>query len=212
MVKRVYYLDFIRGISVCLIIIFHFNVHTLELSVSDNPVFWKKTVIDHSLLGVLGISLFIILSGASLMLSTKESFKMRTFFRNRFLSIYPLFWVTYATAFSILCFVHHKLPAKAPPLSFFLTIIGLDGFLLYTIPNFYLLGEWFLGFIIIMYIIFPLLRYIFTKYAMFTIILCVFITLLVGKFTQLKMDIMRFPLFRLTEFVFGMSFIGSFSD
>ena len=142
MEKRLYYLDFIRAIAVCFIIIFHFNAHALEMSVSDSPVFWMKSLnqhslFGHSLLGGLGVSLFIILSGACLMLSTKESFNVRTFFRNRFFSIYPLFWVTYITAFLTLFLIHNRLPVTAPPISNFLTVIGLVGFLLYTMPNFY---------------------------------------------------------------------------
>jgi peptidoglycan/LPS O-acetylase OafA/YrhL len=62
MVKRVFYLDFIRASSICLIIIFHYNFHTLELQVSDKPIFWEKSEVflDHSFLGILGVSLFII--------------------------------------------------------------------------------------------------------------------------------------------------------
>jgi peptidoglycan/LPS O-acetylase OafA/YrhL len=203
---RVFYLDFIRAISICLIIIYHYNLLTLELQVSDNAILWKETS-----LGVIGISLFIILSGASLMLSTKEDFNIRTFIKKRFLSIYPLFWVIYATTFLTLVLIHQKLPVNAHPLTFFLTIMGLDGFLLYAIPNFYLLGEWFLGFIIIMYMIFPFLRYLFIKYVLFAFLLCFCITLLVTKFYHSEMVFDRFPLIRLMEFVLGMSFIYLFS-
>ena len=204
---RVFYLDFIRAISICLIIIYHYNLLTLKLQVSDNAVLWKET-----LLGVIGVSLFIILSGASLMLSTKEDYNTKTFVKKRFLSIYPLFWVTYATTFLTFIIIHHKLPVSAPPLTFLLTIVGLDGFLLYALPNYYLLGEWFLGFIIIMYMIFPFLRYLFTKYALFAILLCFCITLLVTRYYQSEMAFDRFPLIRLMEFILGMSFVYLFDS
>ena len=184
----------------------------LQLKVSDSAIFWMTSGFEHTCLGVLGISLFIILSGASLMLSTKERFDVKTFFRNRFLSLYPLFWVTYAAAFLTLLLINHPFLSNAPhPLTFFLTIIGFDGFLLYAIPNFYLLGEWFLGFIIIMYILFPFLRYLFLKNALLTVLLSFVITLLVAEFYHPEMEIFRFPLFRLTEFVLGMGFIHFFS-
>jgi peptidoglycan/LPS O-acetylase OafA/YrhL len=208
---RVFYLDFIRAISILLIIIFHFNVHALQLKVSDSAVFWIKSGFDHICLGVLGISLFIILSGASLMLSTKNKFDLKTFARKRFLSIYPLFWATYAAASLTLLLFQRGLPSTPYPWTFFLTIIGFDGFLLYAIPNYYLLGEWFLGFIIIMYILFPLLRYLFLRNALFTVLLSFLITLSVAEFYHPGMEIFRFPLFRLTEFVLGMSFIYFYS-
>lgn len=208
---RVFYLDFIRAISIFLIIIFHFNVHMLQLKVSDSAIFWIKSGFEHACLGVLGISLFIILSGASLMLSTKERFDVKTFIRKRFLSIYPLFWVTYAATFLTLFLLHEGTPSFPHPLTFLLTITGFDGFLLYAIPNYYLVGEWFLGFIIIMYILFPFLRYLFLKNALFTVLISFFITLLVAEFYHPEMEIFRFPLFRLTEFVLGMGFIYFFS-
>ena len=204
---RVFYLDFIRAISICLIIIYHYNLLTLKLQVSDSAVISKETV-----LGVIGVSLFIILSGASLMLSTREDFSIRTFVKKRFLSIYPLFWVAYITTFLIYLIIHQQLPVSAHPLTFALTIIGLDGFLLYAIPNFYLLGEWFLGFIIIIYVIFPFLRYLFTKYALFAFLLCFCITLFVTKYYHGGMLLERLPLARLMELVLGMSFIYLFSS
>src|SRR5208282_2019403 len=162
--ERVLYLDFVSAVAICLIITTHFNAHALLLGIIDKPIFWKTSFgIDQSFLGNIGVSLFIIISGASLMLSTKESFDARTFYKKRFLAIYPLFWLTYAAAFVTLLFVYRALPvnAGASLWTFVLTITGLDGFLLYTRPNFYLLGEWFLGFIVIMYIFFPVLRYVF---------------------------------------------------
>ena len=209
MTKRIYYLDFIRAIAICLIIIFHYNVHALELKVSDKALFWISGIGRHfnlnfGYMGIVGVSLFIILSGTSLMLSTKDNLRVKTFFRKRFLSIYPLFWLTYAVTFIILLYLRG--PVKAPPVTFLLTVIGLDGFLLYRIPNFYLVGEWFLGLIIIFYVIFPLLRYLFLKNAPLTILICFLITLGVEEFYNTEMNIMCFPLSRLLEFVFGMSF------
>jgi len=64
--NRVFYLDFIRAISIFLIMIFHFNAHMLQFKVSDSAIFWMKSGFEHTCLGVLGISLFIILSGATL--------------------------------------------------------------------------------------------------------------------------------------------------
>ena len=208
MTKRIHYLDFIRAISICIIITFHYNVHALELKVADNALFWFSGIgrhfnLDFHYLGIVGVSLFIILSGTSLMLSTKDGFRVKTFFKKRFLSIYPLFWLTYAITFFILFYLGGV--GKAQPFTFLLTVIGLDGFLLYKIPNFYLLGEWFLGLIIIFYLIFPLLRYFFLKNAAITILICFLITLGVEEFYSFDMNITRFPLSRLLEFVFGMS-------
>jgi peptidoglycan/LPS O-acetylase OafA/YrhL len=210
--KKVLYLDFIRVLAICLIVVFHFNVHAIQFGVIDSSIFWKNSLgIDHGFLGNLGVSLFIILSGASLMLSTTSGFDAKSFYKKRFLAIYPLFWLTYAVAFLILLLIHRALPVNAGPWTFILTIVGFDGFLLYAIPNFYLLGEWFLGFIIIMYFFFPFLRYLFLKYPLFAVLLCFCITLFIGKYYHPAMAIDRFPLFRIMEFMFGMSFVYIFN-
>lgn len=213
MTKRVFYLDFIRAISICMIIVDHYNWHALELGVADRTVFWEKSIFlwDYTFLGVLGVSLFIILSGASLMLSTKEELDLKIFFKKRFFSIYPLFWLTYAVVFVIFYVLYKRPPADAHPSALLLTFLGLDGFLLYKIPNFYLIGEWFLGFIIILYLGFPLLRYIFLRYQLLTILICILITLSVNKYYHGTMDILRFPLSRLLEFFAGMCFIYLFA-
>ena len=97
--SRVFYLDFIRAISICMIIIYHYNLLILKLQVSDNAVLTKETV-----LGVIGVSLFIILSGASLMMSTQADFDIKTFAKKRFLSIYPLFWLHLCINFSCISY------------------------------------------------------------------------------------------------------------
>ena len=84
--------------------------------------------------------------------------------------------------------------------------------MLYKIPNFYILGEWFLGLIISLYLIFPFLRVAFLKYQYFTFLACVCVVLLIQRYYQFDMDISRFPLSRLLEFVLGMSFIHFFND
>lgn len=50
-----------------------------------------------------------------------------------------------------------------PKWRFVLTLIGMDGYLSEYGSGFYVLGEWFLGFIVLFYIIFPLLRYLLKK-------------------------------------------------
>lgn len=206
--QRVFYLDFIRAISICSIIIFHFNCHAMEFQIIDNAILGKQW--GYELFSGLGVSLFIVLSGSSLMLSSRANFEIKTYLRKRVFSIYPLFWTTYITIFLTLLLIQRKLPVKAPPLTFLLTIIGFDGFFLYKADNFYIIGEWFLGFIIIMYFVFPLLRYLFLRYNLFTLLLCILVTLLSVSLYNFKMEISRFPLSRLAEFIFGMSFIFLF--
>ena len=57
-------------------------------------------------------------------------------------------------------------------IKFIYTIIGLDGYLYYRIKTYFILGEWFLGAIIIIYILYPLLlMLIYKKILLFYLIL-----------------------------------------
>ena len=48
-------------------------------------------------------------------------------------------------------------------LSIILTFLGMDGYFLYLRPNYYILGEWFLGAIVILYFVYPLILTLFKK-------------------------------------------------
>lgn len=195
--KRLFHFDFIRSIAIILIIIHHYKAN----------IFLKESW-NFVSAGDLGVSLFIILSGAGLMLSTLNSFDLMIYLKHRFFAIYPLFWCSYIVSFSILFFVNNKIHYNGHPLKFVLTIMGIDGFTLYTIPNYYLIGEWFLGFIIISYLIFPILRYCFLRNKIITLIGCLLLTIILWKLNPIfGMRYTRFPLTRLMEFVFGMMFI-----
>jgi len=205
--NRRFYPDFIRAFTVCLIMVYHFDMHALETKTSGSLLFGN---VSYSF-GQIGVSLFIILSGVSLMLSHDHNFNLLTYVKKRFLSIYPLFWITYLFFFGGLFLIDRTIP-KAQLWTFFLTIGAIDGFMAYKLPTFYILGEWFLGMIVILYLIFPLLRMFFLKYKYLALLSCMCLVLLTQRFYQFDMDISRFPLSRLLEFVLGMSFIRLFDD
>lgn len=80
------------------------------------------------------------------------------FIKIRWRSIYPSYYVAYFPVFLILLLLKPGYFKKAKPLSFLLTLIGFDGYTSKAIDNYYtLVGDWFLGIIIILYLIFPLI-------------------------------------------------------
>jgi peptidoglycan/LPS O-acetylase OafA/YrhL len=158
-------------------------------------------------IGAIGVSLFIILSGASLMMSTSNSFELGNFYLKRFYAIYPTYWLAYACA---ALFIVEKVPTIGHPERLLLTVFAFDGFLLYRIENYYLVGEWFIGFIIIMYLIFPALRAAFNRNRLVTLGLAVIVSLSTVMFYKGDMSVYRFPPARLFEFVFGMWFVSRF--
>ncbi|MEG1958059.1 MAG: acyltransferase family protein, partial [Lachnospiraceae bacterium] len=162
--ERLFYLDFVRAIAAVAIILTHFNAVYLFM---NNPMPEKSVItvsVSNIYIGSWGVSLFFIISGAALMYVYDEKCELKKFFQKRFLAIYPMFWIAYSCAFLYLFYVNKGVNNGAPKINMILTILGLDGYLAENIPTFYILGEWFLGAIIIMYLIFPLLRILINKF------------------------------------------------
>lgn len=118
----------------------------------------------------IGVGLFLMLSGGGLMMSSKKKadFSVKNFYKGRFMRILIPFYISYILYSIYLFLIGFEFPVyfesltgvKPSPLCFIFTLLGMDGYLsIFNIPTFTLmLGEWFLGCLIPMYIVFPLLR------------------------------------------------------
>lgn len=108
-------------------------------------------------LGGIGVSLFFMLSGARLMYSYRG---VKSFYTKRIMNIYPMFWIAYATATAI-DFMHNRFMPTGNLITRLISIFAMDGYLCslgFDFWTYYKLGEWFLGCILILYIIFPILH------------------------------------------------------
>lgn len=204
--ERLFYLDFIRALSVIFIIIFHFNCHLRFERVITKGIF---PIISEHYFSTVGVSLFIIISGAALMYTYQDKLIMKDFVVKRFFSIYPIFWTAYVLAF-LYKFYINRVITGVPKWRFIFTVFGVDGYLsIHNIPNFYIVGEWFLGFIILFYLIFPFLRkYTIKKPKILAIATCITYVIVLGLFANgFKIDLYTNILGRLPEFLFGMYFV-----
>lgn len=125
--------------------------------------------------------------------------------KKRFLSIYPLLWIVY-----ICVYMYYFIKNRGGDINSWkivLTIIGMDGYTLYKIPNYYLIGEWFLGCVILIYFLFPFIRILYKKNAWITFGSYVLFYIFLVKFYPFQMDISRSILIRLVDFMFGMLFV-----
>lgn len=204
--ERLFYLDLIRAVSVLFVIIFHFNIHLGLQKINGEMIFH---FLPNLYLGRLGVSLFIIISGAALMYAYQEKLNIKNFFKKRFLSIFPIFWTAYVIALLYTFYMNKSINHSAENWTFILTIIGMDGYLSKLIPNFYLVGEWFLGFIILFYILFPLLRKWVIEKPKTLIVVTTIIYFISVQFDIRGYNVIGFPdiFSRMPEFLFGMFFI-----
>ncbi|WP_252247656.1 acyltransferase [Clostridium sp. ZS6] len=209
--QRIFYFDFIRTISVIFIIIFHFNcsIGAHSIYMGNKPIIFYSYVNGN--LGQIGVSLFFILSGASLMYTYKDKFTIGEFTKKRLISLYPMFYIAYICVFLFYFYKYFSLNpfgVAREKWSFILTIFGIDGYLSGIIPDYYILGEWFLGGIILMYVLFPLLRkLILNTKPIISIILLLLEYILVVQLYNINFPIEYCILTRLLEFAFGMYLI-----
>jgi peptidoglycan/LPS O-acetylase OafA/YrhL len=205
--QRLFFLDWIRAISTVLIVLTHYNNPYLV----SNPIFVNAPFGIY--IGSLGVSQFLIISGAALMYShqDEESLNLKNFFWKRFKSLYPMFWIAFIIANSILFLKNGAhIYAQSPKWSIVFSFLGIDGYLANAgLPTFYTLGEWFLGFIVIFYVFFPFLMYCVKKYPVITAVvsICLYVGTLLysGTFFALPKDLLITT--RLPELLFGMYFM-----
>lgn len=206
--KRLFYLDFVRAIAAISIVITHFNARYLYL----NPPMPEKAVITTTVsniyIGGWGVSLFFIISGAALMYVYGENCDVKKFYKKRFISIYPMFWMAYVVAFLYLFYTNKTIPGEGTPkINMIFSVLGFDGLLAENFAMFYVLGEWFLGAIILLYLIFPILRELVLKKPVITVIGVLTIYFLIVFFYDGNFNSAKIIFTRLPEIMFGMYFV-----
>ena len=163
---RVFYLDLIRALATLLIVLTHFNFH-----LKDHGGGYVLTFQPFGIyVGALGVSLFLIISGAALTLTYRRPINLKRFYWKRFLNIYPMFWTAWVlgTLYYFLIF-NGRPPNAGPAKSFIFTLLGVDGLVsAFGWPTMYLLGEWFLGFILLYYVVFPLILWAIDRFPVVT--------------------------------------------
>ena len=163
-------------------------------------------------LGQQGVGLFVVLAGMMSALSYERiqqknpgaSLKQMvlTYYVKRLKSIYPLFWVAY-----IIMFYHIMTPAGVTPLRpvILASLFGFDGYLLVSgVQTVYLVGEWYIGAIVILYLLFPLVYAFIRRYPVPTAVVLVvlyFGGVYLYPFTRLKETL---AFFRLLPFSAGI--------
>ncbi|WP_418969434.1 acyltransferase family protein [Alloscardovia omnicolens] len=203
---RLFYLDAVRALAAILIVITHFN----------NPFLVSRPVFANTPFGIyiggLGVSLFLIISGAALMYTQgdKEKLSLGTFYSKRALTIYPMFWIAYIVANLFHLWHSGWQFGQTAWWRIIFSVFAVDGYVANMyVSTFYTLGEWFLGFILIFYAVYPLLRVGVKKYPVPTAVIVVLLyiaTILSGvTILQLPQDIL-FTV-RLPEIIFGMYFV-----
>ena len=218
MKKRYNFMNLLRVLSMFAIVFYHmvFTLYLYGIRQHDSIKFMFCNANMH--IAKVGVSLFFILSGCGLMMSSNnDSFSIKEFYKKRFVKILIPFYIVY-----IFYFVYHivtghlTLPhpfaeRHLKPYSFLFTVFGMDSYIdSFKIPSCSLgIGEWFLGCLILMYILFPLLRVLMLKRPYMTFAVATFYyALMIIKYYDFKF-ISTVPMFtnfpiKIYDFILGM--------
>lgn len=206
--ERLYYLDLIKLIAVAAVFMIHYKKALESSGISFSNQILPETVFS-LYLGAYGVSLFFIVSGAVLMyMYGDRNIDLGVYFKKRFLGIYPMFWLAFALFFVVkwLCQPHFERGIRRGTILF--TLLGIDGQAGIYTPTFYMLGEWFLAVIIVLYILFPVLKKLMLRAPWLTLIIFTALTLLsVYTWNDDILSVDAFFFHRIPEFLFGMAFV-----
>ena len=178
--KRLNYLNVIRLVSFAVIICFH-----IVVELADRKLLGAGTETMYSNCNLhfatAAVSLFFMISGASLMLSSgvQKTFRIGAYYKKRAQRILIPYYVASLIPFVISC--HGRIPAGIPKWTVLLNLFAMDGYakILGFNVMYLVIGEWFLGCLMLIYLVFPLLRFLVVRFprAVFLIATAVYVLL-----------------------------------
>ena len=169
MKKRIIGLDILRDIGVVFIFIYHFFVEYIVTAQGTDGAILGYNFFFNILARPASLFLFII-SGYALMYNKEDEIPVKKYYIRRFKSLFIPFYVTYTLMFVAHFLVNNEVIGRHTPLKLFVwTLLGMDGIKQLIMPNFYLIGEWFMSCIVICYLLFPVLAWLLKKFRYITL-------------------------------------------
>lgn len=158
--KRIRELDALRVIAMFFVITYHFGMLYAERGI---PHFNFLCLTPNYEFGNVAVTIFFILSGGLLYkkYETLQSLSINDFYLKRAKSIYPAFWLLslYIPVSIVLRWFSGRDPfVYGHPAKLLLTLVGMDGYAQsFGVSTYFFGGEWFVGAIVILYLLYPFL-------------------------------------------------------
>ena len=206
--ERLFYLDFVRALAAIAIIVTHYNAIFLYSTPPITSCYVIDAHVFNIYIGSFGVSLFLIISGAALGYVYDGNINLKRFYWKRFKTLFPMFWLSYLVAFLWIYIYKGAWSTTAvPKWHIIYSILGMDGYIAEVTSTFYILGEWFLGFIIIFYLIFPFVKKIMDQNPIGLIIIVMIIYIYLQFDYSFPLTSSKNIFVRLPELLFGMYFV-----
>ena len=124
---KIFYLDFIRALSMIIIVTYHFYAHFAE-----NNIAGFRVIFSDGKWGLIGVAMFFMISGAALMFNYQEGIEIKTYAKKRFRGIYPMFWIAFSISFLINYFINKGYDHTIPIYRIIPHAVAVVWLLLYT--------------------------------------------------------------------------------
>lgn len=221
---RIHYYDLLRSICVCMIVYYHMVVQLILSVIYDVPRISPFYENANMHIATLGVAVFFMLSGASLAYTTpdngdKKSIKEEitwaiTFYKKRLIKLLIPYYISNLGYFAFLFWRNHGFegiyPCEIPAWRIIFSFMGVDTWLSSLGARTFSLsiGEWFLGCLIIMYGLFPLLRKLmhWNRYLFLGLFTGIYVFMILSRPWDMAIHVNL--LVKLFEFVLGM-YLGS---
>ena len=148
--EKIVAIDFIRAVCAVGIILYHISCYS---SLYAPKVLYRYA---NGGFGTVFVAVFFIVSGGVLYHNYQNVANLRQFYYKRWKSIFPMFYITWGYFYLKNVLEAGSLFYCGKPVSMLLTVFGMDGYFAYKGLNYYLVGEWFLGAIVFLYMLYPL--------------------------------------------------------
>ncbi|MCR4617547.1 MAG: acyltransferase family protein [Lachnospiraceae bacterium] len=202
--ERLFEFDLIRAVCTVGIIINHFSAAV------ENTVLRKLfyTFFNSGVsVGYTLVTVFFILSGTVLYNKYSRLDSVRQFYYQRWKSIFPTYYFVYISVLITLFLFRPNMFKEKPLISLLWTVIGMDGYVSSSFTTWYLVGEWFLGAIIILYVLFPILCSVFNRSEFVTLLIFTGLFVFFIDWRMLDQNEFRNVFSCIISFVIGFSII-----
>ena len=156
---RIVSLDAIRILAFFAIVLSHVLAH------GDAAEVPQWATVECTQWGRLGVALFFFLSGAALSIRSlgRRGEGFRTFYAKRLRALLPPFWVAYFVCAMVAFWLGRGMAFGNDWLEITPTLFGMDGYLFSRLPTRCLVGEWYVGCLLLAYILAPWLHRVVLK-------------------------------------------------
>lgn len=193
--------DFVRAVCAVGIITNHYSIESQNVNLQN---FLSTFICGKGSVGYTLVTVFLIISGALLYYNHSSVNSIRKFYLSRAKAILPSYYITYLFAAAGAFVFNRTFFTRQPFYTFPLTLIGMDGYFSGIIPTWRLIGEWFVGAVIILYIAYPFILKGIEKNEMLLSLSAVTLFFLTTGWYMLDQNPFRNIFSLMITFVFGM--------